>query len=308
MVFPPARLARFASRQKGILLMVLAGFAFSVMGALVKWSARSLPIFELVFLRSLFALVPLLLFFALRRSWPRARSWRLLFLRSAVGVAAISLLFYAIAHLDLATATLLNNTSPVFGVLFAIFFLKERVHRAVPALVLVALAGCVLLISPDLKSAAGSTVAGLAGALSAVLSALAYTTVRELRRSDHPLDIVFFFTAFNVAISAPLLPFSYRMPGAPEWLAMAGAGFAAALAQYALTLALRVERAAIAVPFAYTGVLFAALFGYVFWGEVLTPIAMAGGGLVLLAGISISVLAGREKVPPAALQGAGEPT
>lgn len=286
--------------------MVLAGLSFSAMGALVKSSARSLPVLELVFLRSLFALVPLALVLAARRRWPRAGSWRLLFLRSAFGVAAMSCLFYAIAHLDLATATLLNHTSPVFVVLFAIAFLKERVHRAIPALVLVALAGCALLVSPDLTGATGSPLAGLVGALSAILSAMSYATVRELRRSDRPVDIVFFFTACSVAICLPLVPFSYRPPAPAEWLALAGAGFAAALGQYALTLSLSVERAAVVAPFTYTGVLFAALFGYAFWGEVLSPVAMAGGALVVLAGVSISVLVGREKTPPVVYQGAGE--
>lgn len=290
----PARPHPPLVRLHGIGLMILAGCCFGAMGALVKYSKR-LPILELVFLRGLFGLVPLAAIVIGRGRRPRFRSVPFLLLRTVSGLGGMSCYFYAVVHLDLATASVLNKSSPVFVVLLAWLVLGERAGRLVGPLVALALVGCYLLIRPDLGAAASSPIPGLVGAGSAILSAIAYTTIRHLRRTDDPVDIVVFFMSVSVVLTCPGLLYTFLAPRPSEWLAMAVAGCVASAGQVLMTRAYRIERAAVVSPFIYSSVLFAAAGGFLFWGEVPTLWTAVGAGLVIAAGIGLTVLVATER-------------
>lgn len=290
MTLPRQRFPGMA-RLHGIALMILAGVAFAAMAALVKVSRR-LPVVELVFLRSLFALGGLSAILCRQRRWPRAANRPLLLARTITGLAAVATYFYAIARLDLATASLLNQTSPVFVVALAWFLPGERPARSTILLVLLAMLGCALLLTPRWTLAAADPVPGLVGLSSGVLSALAYTSVRQLRRTDRAIDIVFYFTSSALLVSIPFMLHRFVPPTGVEWAAMAGAGLAAAAGQLFMTKAYQVERAAVVSPFIYACVLVSALFGFVFWSEAPTLLAALGGMLIVGSGIGIAVQKG----------------
>ncbi len=292
MTLPRQRFPDLA-RLQGIALMVLAGIAFAAMAALVKCSRR-LPVVELVFLRSVFALAALAALLVRHRRWPRASNRTLLLVRTICGLVAVGTYFYAIAHLDLAIASLLNQTSPVFVVSLAWFVPGERPAKSTTLLVLLAMFGCALLLSPGWTVPGFDAVAGLVGLSSGILSALAYTSVRLLRKTDRAIDIVFYFTTSALLVTAPFTALEFVRPSPLEWGSMAGAGLAAAVGQLFMTKAYQVERAAVVSPFIYTCVLVSALFGLLFWGETPTPLAALGGLLIVGSGVGIAVQRGGE--------------
>ncbi len=274
----------------GILLMLLAGVALGSMGALIKFTGKRLPVYEVVFFRCLFLLLPLACYYGWTGRRPRVGNRKLLFARCLAGCSAMFLYFWTIVRLELATATVLNKTSPVWVVLFAIALLSEEAAWAVPALVLLAFGGCWLLIGPDFSSAVRSPVPGLVGLGSGILGALAYICLRQLRETDEPVDIVLCFTLFSGAVCLPPLVVGFVAPTGRELLALCGVGFAAALGQVCMTTAYQRERAAVVAPFFYSSVLVAALHGYLFWGERLDGTAAAGVTLVVVAGVALSLV------------------
>ena len=270
--------------------MLAAGSAFGLMGAMIKLVGKRLNVFEVVFLRCLFLSMPLGCYYLLAHKRPRVGNKRLMLTRCLLGCAAMCLFFWTIVRLDLATAMVLNKMSPVWVVVFAVLLLREEVSRAVPPLVLVAFAGCFLLIQPDLGSATRSPLVGVAGLVSGLLGGLAYICVRELRNTEETADIVLCFTLFSALACLPGVLADFVWPSRTEWLALAGAGLCAATGQCCMTASYRVERAAIVAPFFYSSVLVATLVGYLFWDEKLTALSTAGVGLVVAAGALICAL------------------
>lgn len=270
--------------------MVAAAFFFSVMSVLAKAAGSRLPTMEVVFARSLVTLG--LSWSMLRRlgvsPWGNER--RLLMVRGGFGFAAVFCFFYAVAHLPLAEATVIQYTNPVFTALIAALVLGEHLRRLETAGVAVSLAGVVLVTQPALlfgrasgldPVAAGVAVAG------AVLSASAYVTVRRLGRSEHPLVIVFWFGLVATAGSAFFLP-AARWPRGWEWALLPGVGIAAQGGQLFMTSGLKRERAGRAMAVGYIQIVFATLWGLIFFGDFPDLLAIAGAFLVLAGTFAVA--------------------
>ncbi|MEB3323269.1 MAG: DMT family transporter, partial [Synechococcaceae cyanobacterium] len=179
--------------------------AFSLMGVGVKALGSRLPVAEVVLARTLVSLT--LTGWLVRRSGvdPRGRRRGLLLVRGLLGTAGLFCVFAALTRLPLAVATVIQYLNPLFTALLAWPLLGERCgRRLVPALGLGWL-GVVLLARPGQGSPAGvgdGLLGGVAIALAgALLSALAYVSVRALGRSEHPLVIVLWFPLMAVPLS-----------------------------------------------------------------------------------------------------------
>lgn len=264
---------------RAVLLICLAGLSFSMVGVAVRLSG-DVPLHEKVFFRSILSLAAMTAVALRSRSNPFRRTPRapFLILRGALGTTAMVLYFYAIEHLALGDATILNKLSPFFVVVFAVVFLKERLSRyAIPALVF-ALAGAILIVKPQLDLSVGPAVAGL---LSAAASGGAYTVVRSLRGKEPPYRIVFYFALVaSVAMIPPML-LEYVPPTPGQLLLLLGAGAFATAGQMFLTLAYYQAPATKISIYNYAHVVFAFVVGFVLWGEVPDAVGFAGVGLVI---------------------------
>ena len=277
----------------GIRYMLAAAFCFSVMSLLVKVAGQRLPTMEVVFSRSLVTLGVTWALLRVADVSPWGTERPLLVLRALFGFAAVSCFFYGVSHLPLAEATVIQYTNPVFTALIAALVLGERLRLVEAAGVALSLAGVVLVARPGflfgLTSALDPVAVGVAVA-GAVLSASAYVTVRRLGRSEHPLVIVFYFALISTVGSA------FFLPGAPvprgwEWPVLLGVGIAAQGGQVFMTLGLKEERAGRAMSVGYVQIVFAAVWGVIFFGEFPGPWGLAGTGLVLLG----TFIVGRRK-------------
>jgi drug/metabolite transporter (DMT)-like permease len=268
----------------GIRYMAAAAFFFSVMSLLVKAAGQRLPVQEVVLARS--SVGAALCWYSLRRRgvplWGQQR--RLLLLRGLLGYAGLSCFFYALVHLPLADATVIQYTNPVFTALLAVLFLSEHIRPRDFLLVVASLVGVVLMARPaflfgGLDERLDSVAVGVALA-GAVFSAAAYVTVRRLSRTEDAVVIVFYFALIATVGSVPLTAMNAVLPTAWEWVALAGIGVVTQVAQVFLTKGLREERAGRAMAIGYMQIVFAALWGLVFFAEF--PDAWGGAGALVI--------------------------
>jgi drug/metabolite transporter (DMT)-like permease len=284
--------------QRGALYMMAAALLFAAMAAIVKTVAQSLPNEMVVFFRSLFGLLALTPWLAHRgRRAVVTRRWRSHLVRGLAGLAAMYCYFYAIAHLRLAEATLLNYTTPLFVPLIAAAWLNEAVPRRLWGMLLLGFAGVALILKPGLALFQPAALIGLA---SGVLAAVAMVGIRSLSRTEPATRIVFYFSLISTAISAVPLAWSWQSPAVDWWGLLIAVGALATAAQILMTRAYGCAPAAQVGPFAYSIVLFAAVLGWGLWGEVPDALSLAGAALVCAAGVLTIRRAGR-LAPPAEL-------
>jgi len=259
--------------------MLLSGLGFTIAGVCVRL-AGDLPLYEKVFFRNIVGAS--LAWIVAARAGERLFSANghngLLLLRAAVGLSGMFCYFYAIDHLNLGDATVLNKLGPFFVTIFAVMFLKERLARfAVPTLV-GAFVGAALVIKPQLDFRLVPAVIGL---LSAVFTGLAGVVVRFMRGKESPYRIVFSFAVVGAVVSLPMLLLGFRRPTPLQLLALVGIGLGATLGQFAMTISYHQAEATQVTIWGYSHVLFAFLAGLVVWGEHPATLSLLGAAVIV---------------------------
>lgn len=279
--------------------MLGASLLFATMGVCVKLAAVDYGPGEMVMYRGLVGLVVIG-----AAAWARGTSLRtrlpgMHLWRSASGVAALTLWFFSIGGLPLATAMTLNYLSPIWMAVFMLgagaVGLGRRVDSRLIWPILVGFAGVVLLLRPSFAQDQGWHA--LAGLASGMLAALAYLQVAALARVGEPADrIVFYFSLGGVlagAVAATLLGewHGHTWRGAGLLLAI---GLLASAAQLMLTRAYAIGRTLSNAALQYLGILFASLYGLWLFGESVGLLALLGMALIAGAGATSSRLRERE--------------
>ncbi len=280
----------------GIRYMAGAAFFFSIMSALVKVAGRTLPVQEVVLARALVGAVLSWAVLRVRGVSIRGNRRGLLLLRGVLGYLALSSFFYALTHLPLADATVIQYTNPVFTALLAVVLLGESLRRRDLGLALLSLAGVVLMTRPgfvfgglDERLDPFAVAIALAGAL---FSAAAYVTVRRLGRTEDPVVIVFWFAMIATLASIPFTAADAVMPSPLEWLLLLAIGGVTQVGQVLMTRGLRAERAGRAMAVAYMQIVFAAVWGALFFAELPDAWGLAGALLIVLGTAGIARTAG----------------
>ena len=279
-------------RLAGILYMTGASLAFALMVLCVKWAVRDLPVFEVVFFRSVTGTILISLLIFREKASFLGKDRGLLFLRGASGFTALALHFYTISKLPLGLAVMLNFTAPVFAALLAVIFLKEKPGLFLWTMILMSFAGVFLLTIPsgmDLGPGDMKTVYIFLGLLSGFFAAIAYVSIRGIKHHESPLTIIFYFTTVSLLGSAFFLPAGMRWPAPVEWLALLGVAVGSFYGQLGMTLAYRKAPASLVSPFSYLTPAFAFLFGFIFWNENITMHTIVGTVLIFVAGSLVSL-------------------
>lgn len=277
---------QYINVRRGAFYLALAACCYALTGVLVRLTANQLDNNALVFWRNLVGLLFLLPWFfqnglpALRTDMMR---WHLA--RTAVGLTAMYLYFYSLAHFALADAMLFVYSAPVIVPLLAHWFLGEPMTTRIYAVVLLGLAGVVLVLKPGGEHFYWMAPVGLSCTL---FTAFAFVFVRKLSVSEPPMRVVVYFTLFSAVISLIPYLFNPQWPDVRGWWLLIGIGGVNTLAQWFLSLAYGSAPAARIAPVSYLTVLLAALFGWVLWGEV--PDHYAIGGAVLIFGSALLVM------------------
>ncbi|MEB3351421.1 MAG: DMT family transporter [Cyanobacteriota bacterium] len=270
--------------RDAVLWLLLGALGFSLMAVGVKQLAGHLPLAQVVFARSLVCV--LITGWMLRRAgvdpWGQRRG--LLLWRGLIGCAALLCVFAGLQRLPLATATVLQFLYPSLTALLAWPWLGERPRPLVLASLLLGWLGVVLVCRPALGGQLAPLGVGLALA-GALLTAVAYVSVRELGRSEHPLVIVFVFPLVGVPLTLPLVLAQPVLPTPVEGFWLLAVGLCTQLGQLGITRGLTGLSAARATGISYVQVAFAGLWGWLLFAEVPSGSTLAGGALILLAAL-----------------------
>lgn len=255
-------------QYKGIFYIILSAFCFSLMDMFVRMSG-DLPSIQKSFFRNIVAAVfGCILVLKEKDSfqWKKG-SGKYLILRSLFGTLGILCNFYAIDHLALADASMLNKMSPFFVVIFSFLFLKEKVTAAQILLVMGAFGGSLFVVKPTVSNL--DLIPSLIGLLGGLGAGAAYTMVRKLGTVGikGPF-IVFFFSTFSCVITLPWLIFDYHAMTLWQVLVLLLAGLCAAGGQFAITAAYCYAPASEISIYDYTKVIFSMVLGFVVFQQI----------------------------------------
>ena len=286
------------------LWMLVSAFFFALMAACVKFTSAHYGTAEIVFFRSLVGVL-VLFGYARMSGQSLASSVAGMHLRrSAIGVTALGLWFYAIGELPLGTAMTLNFSSPLFSTTFVVgaaIIAGRRISWLTAACVATGFVGVVLILQPSFG--AGHETPALLGLLSGFFSAVAYWHVRELGRIGEPeWRTVFYFSLCGCALGlAGALPAGLTRNHTPESLAMLLAvGVCATLAQLTMTRAYGRGRTVLIANLQFSAIVFAALFGMMLFGDRIALAGWLGIGIIIASCIGATALVARR--PPTRIQ------
>jgi drug/metabolite transporter (DMT)-like permease len=280
----------------GIGLKIVSVTVFVVMYALLK-AAGQLPAGQLVWFRSFFAILPVLVYLAYRRELRTAVYTKRPMghvLRGVIGVSSMGLAFFAVTRLPLPEAITINYAQPLFVVMFSALFLGEVVRIYRWSAVAVGLVGVVIVSWPKLSMLGGGAgidndelLGVIAAFFSAALSAVAMLQVRSLVHTEKSAAIVIWFSLTASAVALLTIPFGWQPIDAWQAMLLISAGICGGVAQIFMTEAYRHAEASTVAPFEYTSILLAITIGYLVFGEQPTVHIFVGGTVVVCAGIFI---------------------
>ncbi len=281
---------------KAILLKLVSAILFAVMSALVRWLGETIPLGQVVFFRSAFAVLPVVMIYAWRRELMAAvRTSRPLghVGRGLISVFGMFLNFGALARLPLVDTTAISFAGPLITVALAAIFLRERVRIYRWSAVGVGFIGVIVMLWPYLdlnRITAGSSTATI-GALMALAGAFtnagSVIQTRRLTDTETTSSIVLYFSLICALAGAVTLPFAWATPTTPQLLALIATGLLGGLAHILLTESYRFAPASVVAPFDYTAMIWAFLIGYWFFGELPNIYIYIGGAIVAASGLFV---------------------
>ena len=275
------------SYAKGVACILTSAFCFAVMNVCVRM-AGDLPSVQKSFFRNLIAAVFALILLLRERQWPKItrRQLPLLILRSVFGTVGILCNFYAVDHLVLSDASMLNKMSPFFAILCSWLKKKKKITPVQGAAVLAAFGGSLLIIRPTLSNM--DLFPSLIGLLGGAGAGAAYTMVRKLGQTGiNRTMIVLFFSAFSCLVTLPFLVFDYHPMSGTQLAALLGAGLAASGGQFSITAAYCYAPAREISVYDYAQVIFSAFLGFVLFQQIPDQLSIIGYLLICGSGIAL---------------------
>jgi drug/metabolite transporter (DMT)-like permease len=282
----------------GILYKLAATAIFSVMAVCAKVVADTISTNQIVFARSFFALVPILIAMAatggsvsqLRTSRPGAHLWR-----TVMGTSAMAASFAALAYIPLHEQVAIGFAMPIFAVFLAALVLKEVVRVYRWSAVALGLVGVLIILSPHLSDTMASprdvemtTIGAVLALAAAFLAAFAMVTVRALTKTESTNTIVVWFSIGGAVLAlatAPHVPVVW--PSARDAALLVAIGLLGGVAQIFLTKSYRYADASVIAPFEYSQLLFAIALGFWIFGDVPAWTTLIGAAIVIASGLFV---------------------
>jgi drug/metabolite transporter (DMT)-like permease len=285
--------------RKGILLKVLAALAATLMAASIKGLNGAIPTGEVVFFRSVAALLPLGIWLGLQGNLIELTATKHFgghLIRSLSGTGGMFFSYMALAYLPLADATALSYAAPLFTVILAATLLGEVVRAYRWSAVAVGFSGVLVMLSPHLgfwevnegvvrSIDMAAALGGAFGLVAAFCSALSSVQIRHLARTEKPGAIVLYFSLMTAVIGLGTAAFGWKMPDMLQLSLLIAAGLSGGIAQILMTLSLRHAQASLLAPFEYTTMVWSVLIGYFLLGQLPVATTIVGAMVVAAAGM-----------------------
>lgn len=274
-------------RYKGIICIIMSAFCFALMSFFVRMAGDLPPIqksFFRNFVAAIFAGIILM-----KNGVPfhcKKDNLGYMLGRSICGTIGILCNFYAVDHLVLADASMLNKMSPFFAVIFSYFLLKEKITVPQGLFVIGAFVGSLFVIKPTFSNM--DLLPSLIGLCGGIGAGAAYTMVRKLgERGEKGPFIVFFFSTFSCVVTLPWLLFDYH----PMSLAQIGillfAGLSAAGGQFSITAAYCYAPAREISVYDYSQIIFSAGLGFFFFEQIPDLLSWIGYAVICLMAVAM---------------------
>lgn len=252
---------------KGVLYILISAFSFALMALFVRLSG-DIPFIQKTFFRNIvafvitvFSIVAGIFKGGIAQYKIPKESWPFLLLRSIAGSIGIFGNFYAIDHLILADASILNKMAPFYTVLFCFVLLKEKIKIVPLFAIITAFCGAMLVTKPSFDFS--KTLPSFAGVASGFGAGLAYACVRKLGKQKCSGKIVIlFFSAFSTLLAVPFMIFNFTPMTKMQTIYLLCAGISAAIGQFTITAAYYHAPAAKISIFDFCQIIFSASLGF----------------------------------------------
>ena len=264
--------------------MLLSTFLFACMNVLVKMVSH-IPAVEVVFFRSVISLLMSYVILTAQGISVWGNNKPLLIARGASGAVGLILYFMLIQQIPLATAVTLQFLAPIVTALLGVLLLSEKVKGWQWAFFLLSFVGILVVNGFDTRVSMLHLMMGILAALGA---GMAYTIIRKLKKSEHPLVIVMYFPLVTVPLTAAYSIWNWVMPQGLEWLILLGIGVLTQFAQYFLTKSFQEDEINKVASLKYLSILYALFFGYVFFDETFNIYTYLGMILVV-SGVILNI-------------------
>lgn len=267
--------------------MVLTGFMFVGMTAVVKHMGDAVPPAQSAFLRYLLGLVFLLpMLPAMRAARPDRQGWVLFGLRGAVHTVAVILWFYAMTKITLAEVTAMNYLTPVYVALGAALFLGERLRARRILAIVAAVIGAMIMLRPGFRELSPGHMAMLAGAM---MMSVSYLLTKQMTGRYSPPMIV---GMLSITVTIGLAPFAWAV-----WVPVTGTqlawfllvAFFATAGHYTMTLAFAAAPVSVTQPVTALQLIWAVILGAMMFGEAVDLFVVLGGAVIASAVIFIAL-------------------
>jgi drug/metabolite transporter (DMT)-like permease len=283
---------------KGIAFKVISAALFAVMQALIRSLGARYPVGQVVFYRSVFAIIPLVLVYAWRGELAAVVRTERPLGQAGRGVLSIAGMFFnfgAVARLPLVESNAIAFSSPLFTVTLAALILNERVRVYRWSAVVIGFVGVLVVLSPHLSgeelTAAVAGATSLIGVVYAICGSVtnAGTAIqtRRLAQSESTSSIVFYFSVSCALAGLATLPFGWITPSIGETVALISIGVLGGTGHIFLTESYRFASASLVAPFDYTAMIWALVLGYAMFGETPTAEIIGGSAIIAAAGLFV---------------------
>ncbi|WP_044974383.1 DMT family transporter [Ruminococcus sp. HUN007] len=269
-----------SDHKKGVIYIIASAFCFALMNLFIRLTG-DVPTLQKCFFRNLFALA--IAMASLAKAGipfrPGKGNVKYMVMRSLTGGLGMMCNFYAVDHMDISDASMLNKLSPFFAVVFSALLLKEKANKFEWGAVICAFIGMLFVVRPSFDIKVIPALAGVAGGLGA---GIAYTFVRVLgTRGEKSMIVVAFFSGFTTLLLLPYLIFNFKPMTPVQWMFLVLTGLAAAGGQIGITSAYSCAPAKEISVYDFSIVIFAAVFGFVFLGQIPDVLSFAGYFIII---------------------------
>ena len=268
--------------------LILASFFFSLMTVCVKKIDNRIPIYELVFFRSLLSLFITSLIINKKNLNPWGKNKPLLILRGILGTIALVCIFYAIKNMPLNISTVIQYTYPIFISIFAGILINEKITKNLIIASITGWLGILIILNPYQLSSLNVELdkfTVLIAFLGSISTALAYITVKKLSLTEDIFIIIKYFPLISVITLSPIVFFNWVTPNINDLIWIIGIGMFTQAGQTFLTIGLKKLPTSEAARINYLQVLFGSLWGILFFNELININFIFGAVLVLLGTI-----------------------
>jgi len=285
-------LDRLSSRKRGIVYLLLSSFSFACMALFINL-AGDMPVFQKAFFRNLVAIV--MSYVMLARSPEKFKikkgSLPSLFMRAGFGTIGVIANFYAISNTNMSDAMMLNKLSPFFAILTSIIVLKETADGFQWAAILTAIVGAVFVVKPSflfgtLGISSDSVFPLVIALIGGICAGIAYAFLRKATlKGERGIIVVAFFSTFSCITLIPFIIFTYQPITLLQFFFCVMTGVAACFGQIFITSAYAACPAKEISIYDYSTVIFTALLGLIFLGEIPDFLSIIGYAIIIGASV-----------------------